>query len=78
MCLKRETPCDYGECPFCAEYFCDCEYWCGADEQILLETDNYLEAVEKYHELEEEKKDELVYLELRQLEFIPTYKRIYI
>ena len=48
------------------------------DEQILLETDNYLEAVEKYHELEEEKKDELVYLELRQLEFIPTYKRIYI
>lgn len=32
MCLKRETPCEYGECPFCAEYSGDCEYWCGADE----------------------------------------------
>jgi len=32
MCLRKETPCDFGECPFCAEYSGDCEYWCGADE----------------------------------------------
>lgn len=48
------------------------------DEQVLLETDDYSEAVEKYYELKEEKKDELVYLELRKLEFVPTYKRIYL
>ncbi len=32
MSLRRETPCDFGECPYGAEYSCDCEYWCGADE----------------------------------------------
>ena len=32
MCIKRETPCDFGECPYNAEYSRDCEYWCGAEE----------------------------------------------
>lgn len=32
MCLKKNTPCDNGECPFNAEYSNDCEYWCGAEE----------------------------------------------
>lgn len=32
MSLKRETPCDYGPCPYGAEYSSTCEYWCGADE----------------------------------------------
>ncbi len=32
MSLRKETPCDYGECPYAAEYFNTCEYWCGADE----------------------------------------------
>lgn len=32
MSLRRETPCDWGECPYNATYHCDCEYWCGADE----------------------------------------------
>ena len=32
MSLRRETPCDWGECPYNAMYNCDCEYWCGADE----------------------------------------------
>ena len=32
MSLRRETPCDYGECPYSAEYGYTCEYWCGADE----------------------------------------------
>ena len=32
MSLKCITPCDYGECPYNAQYSSDCEYWCGADE----------------------------------------------
>ena len=33
MSLKLHTPCDdCGICPYDAEYNCDCEYWCGADE----------------------------------------------
>lgn len=32
MSLREETPCDFGECPYNAEYSRDCEYWCGADE----------------------------------------------
>ena len=30
--MKHETPCDWGECPYNAEYNCDCEYWCGEEE----------------------------------------------
>lgn len=32
MSLRRETPCDFGECPYNAEYGYTCEYWCGANE----------------------------------------------
>ena len=32
MSLRRETPCDFGPCPYDAEQYCSCEYWCGADE----------------------------------------------
>jgi len=32
MSLRCSTPCDFGECPYNAEYNRDCEYWCGADE----------------------------------------------
>ena len=32
MSLRKETPCDFGDCPYNAEYSHDCEYWCGADE----------------------------------------------
>ena len=32
MSLRRETPCDFGECPYNAEYNSTCEYWCRADE----------------------------------------------
>lgn len=33
MSLRKNTPCDLdGICPYAAEYNCDCEYWCGADE----------------------------------------------
>ena len=45
MSLRLETPCDWGECPYSAEYGGDCEYWCGADEpqddyEIWEEEDN--------------------------------------
>ena len=33
MSIRKETPCDYGECPYNAQYSRDCEYWCGADEE---------------------------------------------
>jgi hypothetical protein len=33
MSIRKNTPCDLdGVCPYDAEYNCDCEYWCGADE----------------------------------------------
>lgn len=32
MSLRCETPCDFGPCPYEAEYYGTCEYWCGADE----------------------------------------------
>lgn len=32
MSLRRETPCDFGPCPYEAECYGSCEYWCGADE----------------------------------------------
>lgn len=27
--MKRETPCDYGECPYNAQYSEDCRVFCG-------------------------------------------------
>jgi len=32
MSLRRETPCDFGPCPYNSEFSDSCEYWCGADE----------------------------------------------
>ena len=32
MSLRKETPCDFGPCPYDAEQYCSCEYWCGAEE----------------------------------------------
>ena len=33
MTIRRETPCDLdGICPYSAESWGSCEYWCGADE----------------------------------------------
>ena len=32
MSLRLETPCDFGPCPYDAEYGYTCEYWCGTDE----------------------------------------------
>lgn len=32
MSIRKETPCDYGECPYDAQYNYTCEYWCGEEE----------------------------------------------
>lgn len=32
MSLRKTTPCDFGECPYDAQYSSTCEYWCGEDE----------------------------------------------
>lgn len=32
MSLRLETPCDYGQCPYEAECYATCEYWCGSEE----------------------------------------------
>ena len=51
MSLRKDTPCDHGECPYGAEYMTSSEYWCGADEpvddpEIWEEEDDYLQLVE--------------------------------
>lgn len=33
MALRDITPCDHsGICPYAAESYGSCEYWCGADD----------------------------------------------
>lgn len=32
MSLQPHTPCDNGDCPYYAQYYADCEYWCGKTE----------------------------------------------
>ena len=34
MSIKKDTPCNYGVCPYHAEYHCDCEYWCGVEKEL--------------------------------------------
>lgn len=46
--LNPKTPCDFGTCPYEAEYGRDCEYWCGMDEpqdnfEAWLEEEEYIE-----------------------------------
>ena len=41
MSLRKETPCDHGECPYNAEYYYTCEYWCGAEEPEDYPEDDY-------------------------------------
>ena len=40
MSLRQTTPCDFGECPYNAQYHGTCEYWRGAEEpEIDIEYD---------------------------------------
>ena len=31
--LRAETPCDFGSCPYEAEYGCTCATYCSVDEE---------------------------------------------
>lgn len=33
MSLRKETPCDFGPCPYNAEYSCTCDYYCSEPEE---------------------------------------------
>lgn len=33
MSLRKETPCDFGPCPYNAEYFLTCDYYCSEPEE---------------------------------------------
>lgn len=35
--MTRETPCDWGDCPYNAMYIEDCKYYCG----LGIDEDNY-------------------------------------
>ena len=41
MSIRKETPCDFGECPYNAQYNSDCEYWCGEEEEEEEEYEDY-------------------------------------
>ena len=46
--LNPKTPCDFGTCPYEAEYSRDCEYWCSIEEpqdnfEEWLEEEEYIE-----------------------------------
>lgn len=32
MTLRKETPCDFGECPYDAVYHTTCDFYCSAEE----------------------------------------------
>ena len=51
MSLRQVTPCDFGECPYNAQYNCDCEYWCGAESDDYPEIEG---GSDDYPEIEEE------------------------
>lgn len=57
MSLRQQTPCDYGECPYNAQYNCDCEFWCGADEP--QEVEEWLEEDEYEYDEEDDYEEEL-------------------
>ena len=41
MSLRKETPCDFGPCPYNAEYSYTCDYYCSDpdDEYPVVEID---------------------------------------
>ena len=38
---KYETPCDYGECPYDAEYSETCRVCCGLGVDVACDEDEY-------------------------------------
>lgn len=47
MTLRSETPCDFGPCPYDAEYSRDCDWWCSAEEpEDNDDLDFYIERID--------------------------------
>lgn len=65
MSLKQNTPCDMDcICPFGAETFGDCEWWCGAEEpqddpEIWEDEDDYEDDYEDDFDWDEDLEDDL-------------------
>lgn len=47
MSLRKETPCDFGPCPYDAEYSSTCDYYCSAEEPNEDWMDYELEQMEQ-------------------------------
>jgi hypothetical protein len=39
--MAKETPCDYGECPFGAEGGYDCRNYCGLGVDVACDEDEF-------------------------------------
>ena len=39
--MAKETPCDYGDCPFGAESGYDCRNYCGLGVDVACDEDEY-------------------------------------
>jgi len=54
MSLRKETPCDFGECPYDAESHSQCEYWCGEEEpeEVIEEDEFWAPSDDKYQDLD--------------------------
>lgn len=49
MKLRKNCPCDVdGICPYEAERFSSCEYWCGDDESEYYWNEDEIEALENH------------------------------
>ncbi len=57
--LRTCTPCDDGICPYDAQYNCDCEYWCGAEEPQDVE--EWIEDEEEIYDDDEGDYEEELY-----------------
>ena len=48
MSLRLETPCDFGPCPYDAEYSSTCEWYCGEVEDYDYPEEEYYEEENDY------------------------------
>ena len=76
MSLRKETPCDYGECPYNAEFMYTCEYWCGAEEpEDYPEDYEQMEAEAEAQIIDDYENDPETWLGWSQQDLIDSYRR---
>lgn len=54
--MTRETPCDWGECPYDAMYSEDCRYYCG----LGVDADSYPDENEEVYHMSADRKEDIV------------------